>query len=222
MPHPQKLVIFDLDGTLVDSMWIWRDIDEEYLARYGLTMPPNLQQDIGGISITQTAIYFQKRFGIKDSIEKMIADWDEMAMHKYKYEIPLKDGIMTLLKALSDKQIPCGIATSSSNALTKAVLEARHIDGFFSAVVTGEDIHNGKPNPEIYEICAKKLGVDPQRCIAFEDMVCGIQAAKGAGMRVCAVEDDFSVKDREEKKRLADFYICSYKEIIDEIDRELK
>ena len=79
-----EAVLFDLDGTLVDSMWMWRTIDIEYLARFGIEMPSNLQEEIAGISVTQTAVYFQKAFGITDSVGKIISDWDAMARQKYK------------------------------------------------------------------------------------------------------------------------------------------
>ena len=75
--------IFDLDGTLVDSMWIWEEIDVEYLAGFGISVDEKYQQDIEGMSMTQTAVYFKEHFGIKDSIEKMKADWNDMAWDKY-------------------------------------------------------------------------------------------------------------------------------------------
>ena len=113
-----EAVLFDLDGTLVDSMWMWRTIDIEYLARFGIEMPSNLQEEIAGISVTQTAVYFQKAFGITDSVGKIISDWDAMARQKYKEEVPLKPGTLAFLKDLKEKNIPCAIATSNSRTLT--------------------------------------------------------------------------------------------------------
>lgn len=81
--------IFDLDGTLVDSMWIWEEIDVEYLAGFGISVDEKYQQDIEGMSMTQTAVYFKEHFGIKDSIEKMKADWNDMAWDKYCNEVML-------------------------------------------------------------------------------------------------------------------------------------
>lgn len=216
-----EAVIFDMDGTLVDSMWIWHDIDVEYLSRFGIEMPEDLQEKIAGISITQTALYFQERFGISDSTEQMIADWDDLAMAKYQFEVPLKDGILELLEMLYEKKIPCAIATSSSNALTEAVLETHGIGEYFTEVVTGEDIHNGKPAPDIYLECAQRLSVLPENCLVFEDVPHGIRAAKAAGMRVCAVEDEFSAEDTYEKKKMADYYIKNFHEIFENTYEEL-
>ena len=206
-------IIFDMDGTLIDSMWVWEDIDREYLARFDLDMPEALQEAIAGISITQTAIYFKETFGIGDSIEKIIGDWDEMAYDKYSHEIPLKPGTREFLQKLSARGMRLAIATSSSRRLTEAVLAAHHIRDYFDVVLTGEDIHKGKPDPDVYLEAAKRLGVPADQCLVFEDIPYGIMAAKNAHMTCIAVEDDFSAADREEKRRLADGYIQDYFEI---------
>lgn len=206
-------IIFDMDGTLIDSMWVWEDIDREYLARFGHDMPENLQEAIAGISITQTAIYFKETFGIADSIEKIIGDWDEMAYEKYSCEIPLKPGTREFLRMLSARGMRLAIATSSSRRLTEAVLEAHNIRHYFEVVLTGEDIHKGKPDPDVYLEAAERLGIPAEQCLVFEDIPYGIMAAKNAHMTCIAVEDDFSAADREEKRRLADGYIQDYFEI---------
>jgi len=91
-------VIFDLDGTLVDSMWIWREIDIEYLGRYGLELPETLQSEIEGMSFAETAVYFKERFQIPDSLEQMKEDWNKMAWDKYMHEVMLKPGADLFLK----------------------------------------------------------------------------------------------------------------------------
>lgn len=210
-----RAVIFDLDGTLVDSMWMWRDIDIEYLSRRGIKMPENLQEEIAGISVTQTARYFKETFNIQDSIETIIREWDDLAYYKYQFEVPLKDGVLRWLEYLKKEAVACAIATSNSSGLTRAVLKSHKIEGYFQEIITGEDIHNGKPEPDIYIECARRLEVDAHHCLVFEDIPHGIIAAKRAGMRVCAIEDDYSAKDKPEKKRLADYYIRSYDEIFE-------
>ena len=88
-----KAVIFDLDGTLVDSMWMWEDIDIEYLGRYGLSCPEDLQKAIEGMSFTETAVYFKERFGLPDSIEEIKEAWIAMSLEKYEKEVPLKPDV---------------------------------------------------------------------------------------------------------------------------------
>ncbi len=209
-----EAVLFDLDGTLVESMSMWGDIDVDYLKKFHLPVPEGLQQAIEGLSMYQTAVYFKENFAIKDSLEKIMDDWNRMAYEKYTTDIPLKSGVRAFLDKLKEKKIPCGIATSNSRILTEAILKSHQVEDYFSAMVTGDEIINGKPDPEVYLEAAKKLGANPERCLVFEDIPFGIIAGKRAGMTVCAVEDEYSMKDREEKIRLADFYIKSYEELL--------
>ena len=131
------------------------------------------------------------------------------------YSLPGLEHLITeILDMLKARKIPCGIATSNSRVLTEAILKSHRIEDYFSSMVTGDEIIHGKPNPEVYLEAAKRLGVSPGRCLVFEDIPFGIIAGKRAGMTVCAVEDEYSVKDREEKIRLADFYIESYEELL--------
>lgn len=208
-----KAVIFDLDGSLMDSMWIWKDIDIEYLGRFGISLPHNLQSEIEGKSFSETAVFFKERFQIPDSIEKMKQDWNEMAWKKYIYDVPLKPGADVFLQYCIFHGIKLGIATSNSRELVEAVADARGFGKNFDCIMTGCDVRKGKPAPDIYLAVADKLGVLPQECLVFEDITAGIMAGKNAGMRVCAVEDAYSMHQTEEKKRLADYYIKDYYDI---------
>ena len=93
-------VLFDLDGTLVDSMWMWKEIDIEYLGRFGYTCPPDLQKIIEGMSFSETAEYFKSRFRIPDSIDEIKAAWIQMSIEKYRNEVTLKPGALRLLQYL--------------------------------------------------------------------------------------------------------------------------
>lgn len=209
-----KAVLFDLDGTLVDSMSMWKEIDVEYLNKYDIPVPETLQQDIEGLSMYQTAVYFKKTFGIPETLENIQATWNEMAYHKYTQEVPLKPFVREYLESLKKQGIPCGIATSNSRILTEAILKSHEIDHYFSVMVTGDEVVNGKPHPQVYLEAAEKIGVKPENCLVFEDIPVGIMAGKNAGMTVYAVEDTYSMKDFEEKMRLADVYIKSYEELL--------
>lgn len=209
-----KAVIFDLDGTLVDSMWMWKEIDIEYLARYNKTFTEDLQVQIEGMSFSETAHYFKERFEIPDDIDTIKADWNEMAYLKYKNEVPLKEGAMSFLQELKSQGIKTGIATSNSRKLVDVVIESLAISDYFDAIHTSCEVAKGKPAPDIYLLVCEKLGVAPEECLVFEDIPQGIMAGKNAGMRVCAVQDDFSKKFESEKRQLADYFIDSYIELM--------
>lgn len=214
MKHSMMLgteaVIFDLDGSLVDSMWMWRAIDIEYLGRFNIPLPEDLQSRIEGMSFSETALYFKEHFPIPDPVEKMKADWNQMAWDKYTYEVPLKPGIPVFLEGCKKRGIRLGIATSNSRELVDQITKVHHLDNYFSSILTGCEVSKGKPAPDIYLKTAERLGVSPKKCLVFEDIVPGIQAGKSAGMRVCAVEDAYSADSRAQKQALADYYIEDY------------
>lgn len=203
-------VIFDLDGTLVDSMWMWRAIDIEYLGRFGIPLPEKLQSEIEGMSFHHTATYFKEHFQIPDTIEKMMDDWNHMAWDKYSHEVPLKPGIPEFLEGCKKKNIKLGIATSNSRELAENILNVHQIRKYFSSILTGSEIIKGKPAPDIYLAAARELKVNPENCLVFEDIIPGIKAGKNAGMKVCAVEDAYSIAERTQKSALADYYIDDY------------
>lgn len=208
-----KAVIFDLDGTLVDSMWMWDDIDIEYLGRFGIKRPENFQKVLNGMSFTETASYFKERFAIPDSIEEIKSTWNTMAYEKYSKEVPLKEGAYELILELKKRGIKLGIASSNSKELVMAVIRRHGIEQYFDSINTSCEVIKGKPAPDIYELVANRLSVRAEECLVFEDVIQGIMSGKNANMKVCAVYDAYSVDSMEEKAALADYYIASFQEI---------
>lgn len=207
-------VIFDLDGSLVDSMWVWQTIDIEYLNRFGIKPPPDLHHLIGGRSFHETAVYFKELFQIPDEPEQIKADWNRMAWDKYSREVPLKKGAGAFITFCRENRLKLGIATSNSRELVENVIAAHGLNGSFDCIMTSREITKGKPAPDIYLAAADALGVVPERCLVFEDIIPGIQAGKAAGMKVCAVFDDASVSQDAEKRELADYYIHDFQELL--------
>ncbi len=207
-------IIFDLDGTLLDSMWMWHQIDIEYLARFGLEIPEGLQQSIEGMSFSETAVYFKERFQIPDSLDVIKENWNQMARDKYQYEVLPKPYVMDFLKLCKENNLKLGIATSNSRELVEISAKKNGYYDYFSCIMTACEVCKGKPAPDIYLKVAETLQVLPEKCLVFEDIIPGIMAGQAAGMKVCAVEDAYSLSVKEEKKNLADFYIESYRELL--------
>lgn len=211
-----RAVLFDLDGTLVDSMWMWKDIDIEYLGKRGLALPDGLQKDIEGMSLTETATYFKNRFRLPDSLDEIKEEWMDMARDKYCRQVPLKPGAKEFLMLLRSRKISTGIASANGIELVHAVLRANGVDQYLDSVHTCCEVKRGKPHPDIYLLVAEELQVKPEECLVFEDIPMGILAGKRAGMRTCAVEDAFSRNQIEQKRQLADYYIQDYYDVIRE------
>lgn len=208
-----KAVIFDLDGTLVDSMGIWKEIDIEYLGARGLTLPADLQKSIEGMSFSETAHYFKERFQLSDTIDEIKAAWNQMAWDKYSKEIQFKTGAKEFVKYLREHGIKTGIATSNSIELVKAVLGNHDMEKYFDSIHTSCEVSKGKPAPDIYELVARDLGVKASQCLVFEDVPQGIMAGKNAGMKVCAIADSYSEPFVDKKKEISDYFIEDYFEI---------
>lgn len=211
-----EAVIFDLDGSMVDSMWIWKAIDIEYLGKFGIELPENLQACIEGMSFSETAAYFKERFALSDDLETIKEDWNRMAWDKYAHEVPVKEGVRELLAYCKEHGIKIGIATSNSRQLVENVVQAHRLEACFDCIMTACEVEKGKPSPDIYLAVAKELAVAPANCLVFEDIIPGIQAGKAAGMKVCAVYDKYSEYQDEEKRRLADYYTYAFRDLIEE------
>lgn len=208
-----KGIIFDLDGTLVDSMNVWKEIDVIFLARYGHEVPDDLHSQIEGMSFTETAEYFKKRFGLPLSVDEIKDCWNRMAYEKYCHEVALKPGAAQFLSYIDKLGCKIAIASSNSRTLIEAVLCSHGIRQYFDAIVTSCDVKAGKPAPDVYVKAAQLLGVKPSDCVVFEDIPAGIMAGKAAGMYVFAVEDSFSEGLTEKKKELADGWISDYADL---------
>ena len=120
-----KCTIFDLDGTLVDSMWVWSQIDVDYLKTKGHRMPEDLRNEISHLSFSQTAVYFKERFKLDDSIEEILDNWHNMAFDHYSNNVKLKLGVKDFLDHLKASDIKIGLATSNSGI--QRVLKKHHI-----------------------------------------------------------------------------------------------
>lgn len=213
----KKAALFDLDGTLVDSMWMWKKIDIEFLGRFGYECPDDLQREIEGMSFSETAVYFKERFQLPLTLDEIKECWIQMSIDKYRYEVPLKTGALEFLKYCRENHIQTGIATSNGKDMVDAVIESLKIGEYLQVVTTACEVAKGKPEPDIYLEVARRLHVSPADCVVFEDIPAGILAGKKAGMTVIAVEDEFSTDLTEEKKSLADGYINDYFDLLQPI-----
>jgi HAD superfamily hydrolase (TIGR01509 family) len=208
-----KAVIFDLDGTLIDSMWVWEKIDVDYLRKRNIDMPQDMRNDIAHLSFEGTAKYFKNRFNLPDSLQEIMTEWYEMAFEEYSNNIGLKSGVKSFLDALKKSNIKIGLATSNSNALLEIVLKNNEIYHYFDAITTTNEVLRGKNFPDVYLLAAQKLKVSPQNCLVFEDILPAVQGAKSAGMKVIGVEDQSSLHQKKEIIVAADMFITKYQEL---------
>lgn len=207
-------IIFDIDGTLIDSMWVWTNIDDMFLEKYNLTEPSDFHEGMEGKSYSETAQYFLDVFPeLPHTREELEEEWHQMAYDIYTKEIQLKKGAYEFILQMRKEGKKLGIATSNSRDLAEGVLANNNVLQYFDSVWTSDEAKAGKPAPAVYLRVAESLGVKPEKCLVFEDVPNGILAGKNAGMKVCAVEDSFSKPQEDTKRKLADYFIKDYDDI---------
>jgi HAD superfamily hydrolase (TIGR01509 family) len=210
-----EAVIFDLDGTLIDSMHIWRDVDLEYLQKRGIEVTPDLFTDMPeGNSFSELAIYVKERFNLTDTIEMICNEWTMMVKDHYENQIGLRPGVQRLLDYLKAKKIKMAIGTSNSLELTSAVLKKNQISDYFLEIVSGDTHLRGKPFPDIFSHTAVSLDVLPQECLVIEDTLVGVKSALSAGMKVLAVQESDSRQDWQEIAATADYTASDFYQIM--------
>ncbi len=209
-----KAIIFDLDGTLIDSMGIWRQVDMDFLGSRGIPVPADLFENMPqGNSYNQTAKYFKDRFCLPDSVEEIMAEWTAAVKLHYEHDLSLKEGAKDTILYLRSMNIPLAIGTSNHDDLASLALSQHDLYQYFETIVTGTHDMLGKPFPDIFLKAARELSVEPGVCIVIEDTLIGIRAAKAAGMYAIAIRDEDSAPHWQQIIAEADFYAMDYQAI---------
>lgn len=209
-----KGAIFDLDGTLIDSMGVWEKIDREFLKKRNISIPSDYIEKINSMSFKKVAKYTIERFKLKESPEELIKEWNEMAIYEYSNNIKLKPYVKEYLIKLKDNNIKIGLATSSSRILYEPVLKNNHIYEYFDVLTSLEDVKRDKSYPDIYLLVADKLKLNPQDCVGFEDILVAVNTMKKADFKVIGVYDKYADSEVEEIKKISDRFIYDFKELL--------
>jgi len=210
-----KYAVFDLDGTLLDSMKIWEDIGNDFLNSFGITAPKDLQETLKTMSLQQSAEYFKETFALSQSVAEIMDKIIKMAEEKYRCEVELKPRVSEYLEKLKSEKAQMGIATATDCSTAREVLKRLGILGCFEFILTCTEVGCSKENPRIYLAAAERFGCSPREVVVFEDALHCIRTAKDAGFYVVGVNDQSAEKDKEEIQRLCDLYIDSFEEMED-------
>lgn len=209
-----KGVIFDLDGTLIESNGVWAQIDIDFLGKRGFAVPSDYGKVVSAMDFASAAVYTKQRFGLSESTEEIAAEWRDMAIQHYTYDIKEVAGAPQFVRSLKEKGVKLALATASSRELYEPVLKRHGIFDCFDFFATTDQVKRGKGFPDIYLFAAEKIGVRPQECVVLEDIIEAIRAAKSGGFTVLARQHEHYKNDHDEMSRVADLCFCDYIELM--------
>lgn len=205
--------IFDMDGTLVDSMPMWRSRAGALVRSHGLVPPPDLDKRVSALSVLEGAALCKELCGLPGTPEELAEEVWAQIERFYRQEVRPKPGLIPFLSILKMEGVWMYVATATDRPLAEAALKTAGIDGFFRGIVTTREAGREKrEGPEVYERALRRLRSSKKDTVVFEDALHALRTAKGAGFRTAAVYDA-SEPDQEEMRRLAEYYIGSYEEM---------
>ena len=213
-----KGAVFDLDGTLLDSMYVWDNICFDYLLNRGITPRAGLAEKFHTLSLKQSAEYYQSEYGITDSVDVIMDDINAMVEKRYFSEVLPKDGVCGFLELLREKGVKMCVATATDRHLVEAALERNGILHYFSDIFTCTGIGHGKDEPNIYNAACEHLGTPKGETAVFEDAFYAAKTAKDADFVLAAVYDRHEKEHQKELFEIADAYIVSFNEMRDFLD----
>ena len=206
--------VFDLDGTLLDSSWVWEKVDEKFLGDRGFQVPDDYVDEISPLGAERAAVYTIERFGLNEDKDDIVREWIEMAKKEYATEVVCKPYAKEFLEELHKLNIKMAVATSSDRELFMKTLEREGILKYFQKIVTVDEVERGTGYPDIYEEAARRIKVNPHKCLVFEDILAGVTGASLGEFNVVAVFDEKSKHNWEKIKSISKYSINDYKELL--------
>lgn len=208
------MYIFDMDGTLTDSNGLWLEVDEEFLSRRGLRTTREYQDMVGRSIFPVAAKFTIDYFGLSDTPEAIMEEWESLAAYHYANTVALKEGALELLKRCKADGIPMALFTACRPTLSRSVLERHNLLHYFDHIVFAEEIGLEKHDPRCFLRLCQLIGADPGECTLFDDNPSNCATALSAGMRAVGVYDDFYAHRQEELKASSTRYVTSLAQLL--------
>jgi HAD superfamily hydrolase (TIGR01509 family) len=212
----KKAYIFDLDGTLVDSMTCgWVEMLTGFLSKRGIAYPDDLVKTVIPLGTVGCAKYYREEYGVKESVEEIVAIFQETLREKYENEILAKPNAEQVLNVLKSNGASLNVLTASQHVFLDPCLKRWGLLDLFVNVWSVEDFALTKADEEIYQAVADRLGEDIRDCIIVDDSIAVLQVAKRSGIQTIGFFDDFSADMEEEMRKTADKYVYDFMELVE-------
>ncbi len=205
--------IFDMDGTLIDSMPMWRSLASSLVRSRGAVPPPGLDRRVNSMGLREGTAYCKEVCGLSETVDELVAEIEFQIRDFYQNRVRPKPGLVKFLSLLKMEGVWMYVATATDRPLAEIALRTAGIDGYFRGLVTCREAGQGKADgPEVYERALRRLRSNKKDTVVFEDALYALRTAAAAGFRTAAVYDA-AEPEQEEMRRLAEYYITSYEEM---------
>ena len=204
-----KAAIFDFDGTLFDSNYIWETAGERFFRSIGIAPKPGLQQEIRTMSLYQSACYIREEYGLSHGVEEIMEGINRTVENAYLQEVQPKVGVRSFLQQLRAAGIRMCIATATDRHPIEAALRRCDMLDLFDAIFTCTEIGHGKDEPVIFQKAMEFLGTDRSDTVIFEDALHGVQTAKADGFLTVGIFDPY-IQEQEQLQKLCDCYLTEF------------
>ena len=211
---PKNGAVFDLDGTLLDSMWVWNEVDRLFLQSKNLPAHPDYIKTLGPMGFHRAAEYTRSYFGLDEPVEKILEEWYLLAKDAYDTRVQLKSGAAEYLEILKAHNVRIGAATSNHEDLFTGTLKRCGIYEYFDAFTTTSEVSRGKNFPDVYLLAAERIGGTADGSAVYEDIAAGLRGAKSGGFLTVGVKETTANEDQQEIRALADYYIEDFRELL--------
>ena len=210
-----KGAIFDMDGTLFDSMWMWHLVEAEYMSRFEEKPGRDFTEILRFLNMQEVTEFIRVEYGVVKAVEEVTSEVNAMMEDFYFRKVLLKPGVFSVLDMFRSRGIKMCVATATDRYLVEGALKKAEIFGYFERIFTCGEEKTNKKSPDIFNRAAAFLGTDNKETLVFEDALFPVKSAKNAGFPVVGVYDEAAVIHQDEIKALCDIYCLSMDEILD-------